>query len=217
MFQLKDLRVAFKDHLVLDNISLHIKAGEKVALVGGSGAGKSTLLRHLYRLLPEKVALCPQALGLVPMLSTYHNIYIGSLSRRNSLVNIFNLIKPVKAYVEEVKQVVEGLDIDEHLIFKPVRQLSGGQQQRTAIARALYQNSPVFIGDEPVSAVDELHGEQIMELILKKHETVICSLHDRELALKYFDRIIGLKNGVISLDSKTSDIDKEQLDHVYQS
>lgn len=216
MYSIKNLSVAYKGHTVLNNISLQIDAGEKVAIVGESGAGKSTLLRHLYRAAPEKTALCPQALGLVPMLSTYHNVYIGSLSRRNSLVNVFNLIKPIQSFVDEVQNVASELEIDSHLMFKPVRQLSGGQQQRTAIARAIYQDSPGFIGDEPVSAVDELRAEKIMKLILDKHETVVCSLHDRDLALNNFDRIIGLKGGEIALDAATEDVRKDDLDRVYQ-
>ena len=216
MYELNRLSVEYKGHVVLKNVSIHIKQGEKVAVIGESGSGKSTLLRHLYQLAPSKTAWCPQALGLVPMLSSYHNIYMGSLSRRSRIANLLNFIKPKRSFIEEVKQIANDLQIDESLLFKPTKKLSGGQQQRTAIARSLYQQSPVFIGDEPVSAVDELRSQKIIELIFQKHATVICALHDRDLALKYFNRIIGIKAGEVMFDVSVENICNDQIDSLYQ-
>jgi phosphonate transport system ATP-binding protein len=97
-----------------------------------------------------------------------------------------------------------------------INQLSGGQQQRTALARALYRHCPVFIGDEPVSSVDEFQSQELLQLINQQHSTVVVALHDRELALHNYQRIIGLKQGQVVLDAPSATLSTEQLAFIYQ-
>ena len=200
---------------MLDNICLSIAPGERVALVGKSGVGKSTLLAALREQQSNSVAWCPQQHGLVPMLSVYHNIYMGGLHRHNTLYNLLNLIKPLSRPLRKVAALVEQLQLSESLHAR-VEQLSGGQAQRVAIGRALYQQQAVFLGDEPVSAVDDYQAQQLLTLILEKHETLVLALHDVEQALRFCDRIIGLKEGAIVLDAPCSTLKPSDLVELYR-
>lgn len=199
---------------MLDDVSLSIAPGECVALVGKSGVGKTTLLAALREQQSNSVAWCPQQHGLVPMLSVYHNIYMGGLQRHNTLYNLFNLIKPLSQPLQEVANLAKQLQLDEYLLAR-VEQLSGGQAQRVAIGRALYQQQNVFLGDEPVSAVDDYQAQQLLALLLEKHETLVLALHDVQQALGFCDRIIGLKDGAIVLDAPSSSLKANDLVELY--
>ena len=185
-----------------------------MALLGKSGAGKSTLLRHLRQRQPQQVAWCPQASGLVPMLSVYHNIYMGALHRHGRLYNLFNLIRPLSQPLAEVRAIAETLGLDEHLLTS-VDRLSGGQQQRTAIGRALYQNRSVLLADEPVSALDDYQADRVLQHLSDCHDTLVLALHDVEQALRVCDRVIGLKQGRILLDAPADTVSRQQLARLY--
>ena len=215
LFSLEKATVRYNGHTILRDISVSIEVGARIALVGQSGAGKTTLLTQLYESSNRDVALVPQELGLVRNLSVFHNIYMGRLHRHGTLYNIANLIKPLQKEVIKVRPIVEKLGLKDKL-FAPVQELSGGQQQRTAIGRAIFKDSPVFFGDEPVSAVDEHQSHVVLSAIMESHETVILSMHDVELALHYADRVIGLKNGIKVMDKSTRGMKTSDLDDLYQ-
>ncbi len=177
LFDLSEVQATYNGARVLQNITLSIEAGERIALVGRSGTGKSTLLRLLHSRKKEDVALVPQDLGLVKALSVFHNVYMGRLNRNSSWYNVVNLIRPFRSETKAVHAILEKLDLTDKM-FVPVGELSGGQQQRTAVARALYQDRPVFLGDEPVSAVDVLQARTVLKLIVENHETVVLAMHD---------------------------------------
>jgi phosphonate transport system ATP-binding protein len=216
LFELNNRRLEYQGQMVLDNLSLTIHRGERVALVGGSGAGKSTLLKALREQLPNQVAWCPQQPGLVPMLSAFHNIYMGALDRHSFLYNLGNLIKPMPAARNEVNAIARGIDLEQQL-FSSVDKLSGGQQQRTSIGRALIQRRAIFIGDEPVANVDEYQAERLLKLICQEHESVVLALHDIDQALQFCTRIIGLKDGAIALDAASDQLSASDLAGLYDA
>ncbi len=205
------------DHYNLDtrllDISLSINAGEKVALLGPSGGGKTSLLNALHQQCADQVAWCPQEHGLVEPLSGYHNIYMGQLDQHNALYNLVNLIKPLAKPKQQITELSAELGLISEQLWKSVAQLSGGQRQRIGIGRALYRQQETFIGDEPVSSLDPVQAQQILELIFKRHRTVILALHNRKQALENFDRIIGIKAGKIVFDSPK----KELIKNKYQA
>ncbi|SMR69742.1 ATP-binding cassette domain-containing protein [Marinobacterium sediminicola] len=215
LFQLSDQSLAYGDHRVLDSISLKIHRGEKVALLGPSGAGKTTLLHLLYRQQPEQVALQPQSGGLVDLLSVYQNIFIGGLDRVGTLPALWNLLRPLAGHRRAIGALVQTLGLEDKL-WQSVDRLSGGQRQRVAIGRALYRQQPVFLGDEPVSSIDPLQAELLLEHLLAQHETAVVSLHNRQLALNHFQRIIVMRDGRICCDAPASELSEQCLDAWYQ-
>lgn len=214
LFQLQQQSLKKGRTEVLSHISLTLYRGEKVALIGPSGAGKSSLLEWLYAQQSGQIALCPQSSGLVDILSAYQNIYMGGLERHGTLYNLSNLIYPRQADRQAITTLAAELGIADQL-WKSVDQLSGGQRQRVAIGRALFRRQPVFFGDEPVSALDPQQAENILQLLIRRHETLLVSLHNRRLALNHFDRVIALRQGVISYDGPAAALTGAALDALY--
>jgi len=115
---------------------------------------------------------------------------------------------------EEVADLLRRVGIEEK-IFHRVDHLSGGQQQRVAIARALFQRPQMILADEPVSAVDPERAKSLVELLIglsrEEGQTLVMSLHDIDLAKRYFDRVIGLRKGQVVMDGAPDEIDLTQL------
>jgi phosphonate transport system ATP-binding protein len=216
VFELDGEHASFNGKRVLSDISLGIERGEKIALVGKSGAGKSTLLQLLYKHRQEEVTLLPQELGLVKSLSVFHNVCIGRLHHNSNWHNLVNLLRPVKTEIEAVTCVLEKLHLADK-IFAPVGELSGGQQQRTAVARSVFQGSTALLGDEPVSAVDEVQAQTVLSAIVDAHETVVLAMHDVDLALRFSNRIVGIVNGQIVMDRPSAGIAASDLHDLYKS
>lgn len=208
------------DKWLIEPLSLTINHGERVALIGESGAGKSSLLSLLRQAHESQVAWCPQAPALVPMLSLYNNVYMGQLHQRPLWKNLVNLFKPAANDWQQVLKLASELGLtqpDNHRLTQSAERFSGGEQQRIGIARALFQKRPIFLGDEPVSAVDEKHAKQLLSQIALAHDTVVVALHDVELATQCCDRIIGLKQGKVVLDCPSTELSAQQLYSLYPS
>ena len=210
MFQLDDVEAGYNGRAVLHGVSLSIKPGERVALVGRSGAGKSTLLTLLYEQRKDRAALVPQEAALVRTLSVFHNVYAGRLDRHGVLYNLANLIRPMRREVSAVRAVAHSLGLSDKL-FEPAGELSGGQQQRTAVARALFRGGDALLGDETVSAVDEHQARAVLGAINAAFETVVLAMHDTTLALEFTDRIIGLVHGRVVMDEAAAGLSPADL------
>ncbi|WP_084457081.1 phosphonate ABC transporter ATP-binding protein [Desulfogranum mediterraneum] len=206
--------IAYDGCIALNDISLQIGCGEKVALIGPSGAGKTTLLRRLYQLRPGECAFIHQQYALVPQLSVFHNIYMGRLDHHSTLHNLRTLIRPGLREREEITVIAESLGLAEK-IWTRTGALSGGQQQRVAIGRALYRGGSILMADEPVSSLDMVQGREIIQLIVDIGQTVISSLHLVELSLEYFDRIIGLARQQLAFDLPAGQVSQADLDELY--
>ncbi len=211
---LQNETLGYENVTVLKDITLAIKKGEKVALLGKSGCGKSTLLKKLHSLDSTNISFIPQELGLVNTLSVFHNVYISQLDSNSTLYNIRNLIKPAKKEIQNIIPILKELHIDD-LIFKKCGELSGGQRQRTAIARAISQNKNILLADEPISALDEFITGKVVDSLFNRFETIVCALHNVDIALKYFDRVIGIKNEKIILDKQCSKITSDDTNQLY--
>ncbi len=223
----------------LDHFSLEVRAGERVALIGPSGAGKSTVLslaaglvlptdgsvtvhgvdskdlgRRRHRDTRRRIGTIRQNFALVGPLRVAHNVAAGRLGSTGTLAGLKTLIRPrdVDGLLRELERVGIG-----DKLWERADQLSGGQQQRTAIARALYQDPPLILADEPLSALDPARSETVLGLLMRPEpsRTVIVSLHDAPLALTNSDRIIGLRHGSILFDSAPDDVTEDMLADLY--
>ncbi len=115
----------YSDKVVLEDVRLSIRAGERIALIGESGAGKTTLLKLIEKRASASAALVPPALGLVRALTVFHDVYMGRLNRKSLVHNLRNLVWPARRDVEAVRLILERLRMEDKL-YTPVGQLSGG-------------------------------------------------------------------------------------------
>mgnify|MGYP002607711924 FL=1 len=225
----------------LKNVSLEIKQGEFVAIIGLSGAGKSTLLRTINRMhdisegsltvngqevndlagkdlrkFRRKVGMVFQSFNLVTRTTVINNVLTSRVPDMPLWKSIIGL------YSKEDKVIaLEALDKVGILDKAYVRadQLSGGQQQRVALARTLAQKPEIILADEPVAALDPITAKQVMDDFKKINKelnmSVLINIHHVDLALKYADRVIGIKAGEIVYDGPSTEVDSEVLKQIY--
>lgn len=225
----------------VDGIDLEVSRGEKVALIGPSGAGKTTLFRMLnctlrptsgrlwidgeevvnlhgkkLREVRTRIGTIYQQHNLVPRLRVIHNVLSGNLGRWTTLRSLMSLVRPQD--VELAYNALRQVGIEEK-IFHRTDELSGGQQQRVAIARVLIQDPEVILADEPVSSVDPSLASAIVQLLLdiseRTHKTLLMNLHSIDLALAYFSRVIGIKEGKVLFDLSPDKISDGLLGDLY--
>lgn len=213
---------------VFQNVSFQVTGGESVALIGANGAGKSTLLRCCVRLIEpdtgqitldgidlsgpsernlrearRRCGFVFQKHCLVPRLSVLSNVLHGNLARRHGPRNWYHAL----ASRQDRERALDCLDQVglAHLADKRCDQLSGGQSQRVAIARALMQSPRILFADEPTASLDPQSGEDIMELFARLGRahglTLFFVSHHIEHALRYADRILGLRDRTLQLDT----------------
>jgi phosphonate transport system ATP-binding protein len=227
----------------LKNISIRGQVGEQVAIIGPSGSGKTTFLNLLatairpqndkleilgsnpwalskgeLKKLRSRIGLIHQAPPLPPKQRVITAILAGKLGQWSSLKSILSLLYPVD--IDGAYHCLAQLDLGERL-FDRCDQLSGGQLQRVGIARVLYQEPALMLADEPVSAMDPVLSDatirRLTEFATEKGITLVASLHDIEIALKWFPRIIGLRDGEVLFDLPTAQITKDLLRSLYAS
>lgn len=243
--EVRDLNKTFPNGTqALRDINLSVDTGEVVVLLGANGSGKSTLHKCLTRLvtptsgsiqlldhdvlaasrrdvraLRTEVGVVFQKINLVRELSVISNVIHGSLGRVRSGRNWFGFSARA-AQREEAMEALERVGLS-HVADRRAEQLSGGQQQRIAIARMLMQRPKVLLADEPVAALDPRAGREVMDLLWDISEerslTLICTLHQLELARDYGSRVVALRDGVIEMDTQMSKVSDEQLDRLYTS
>ena len=204
----------YRGEIVLRDVTLTLRRGERVSVLGRSGSGKSTLLGLLYERLAGQAALIPQAAALVRPLSVFHNVYMGRLDRHSTWRNLRMLAWPARQEVAAVRAVLDDVGLADKL-FAQAGALSGGQMQRTSVARALYNGRPVVIGDEPVSALDEVQAAAVLRLLAARHETLVLAMHDVGLALAFSDRVIVVQAGRLVLDAPSGEVSAEELRRYY--
>jgi phosphonate transport system ATP-binding protein len=225
----------------LKNLSLEVKKGEFLVIIGLSGSGKSTLLRCINRLVEptsgtivfqgkditrikgeelrrtrSQIGMVFQHFNLIPRSSVLKNTLLGSLHRTsilNSLIGKFSSkdVELARHYLEIV-----GLESRKN---QRADSLSGGQQQRVAMARALMQNPILLLADEPVASLDPATSHSVMKYLKKINEdlgiTIICNLHFLSLVREYASRVLALKEGEIVYKGLPGEIDEKWFKKIY--
>lgn len=227
----------------LHDISLEVRAGEFVAVIGPSGSGKSTLLRtvnqlvvpsggHVYidgeevtgasgkklRLLRRKVGMIFQHYNLVQRLSVMQNVLHGRLGYMSALDGMLG------NYTEEDKRkaidLLQEIEMGDRL-YNRASDLSGGQKQRVGIARAIMQEPKLLLCDEPIASLDPNASKIIMDLIYqmtqRRNIDCIVNLHQLDVAMRYATRIIGLAKGEMIFDGTPQQLNNAVIEKIYNT
>ncbi|MBC7359563.1 MAG: ABC transporter ATP-binding protein [Desulfacinum sp.] len=233
MLQARDIAFAYKDIRVLQSVDVQVPEGRVVCVVGPNGAGKSTLLRCIAgvhrprrgsilidgadpwslsrRQLARRLAYLPQALLFRFPVSVFETVLSG---RRP-----YFSWRPSRRDMEKVHQVLEALDLGS-LAHRDMDRLSGGQRQKVLLARALVQETPYLVLDEPTAGLDLRHQLEILETVRKQAQQekvgVLMALHDLNLAARFSHRILVLhRGGVAARGSPEETITAENIRKVY--
>jgi phosphonate transport system ATP-binding protein len=228
--------------VALNNVDLDVRSGELLVLLGLSGSGKSTLLRHLnglhqptsgtvtvfdetvsalsgaqLRAVRKRVGFVFQQFNLVPRSTVLENVLTGGLGRLRG--PRFGVVSYPLSFRQEAAQHLERVGLGDRL-FQRAGTLSGGQQQRVGIARMLMQRPELVLADEPVASLDPEASRSVMDLLFRicneDRLTVLCSLHQVDLALEHGSRIVGLRDGSIVLDRSASSMSRDDALNVYR-
>ncbi|MEN3290803.1 MAG: phosphonate transport system ATP-binding protein [Burkholderiales bacterium] len=229
----------------LDKVDLKFSSGEMVALIGASGSGKSTLLRHIsglmagnsgsgdikvghrtvqrdgaidrkVRAVRADVGFVFQQFNLVGRLPVLTNVLSGALSRTplwRSCTKQFT--KEETAFGMEA---LARVGIAEHA-YKRASALSGGQQQRAAIARTIVQKAKIILADEPIASLDPESARRVMQTLadLNRQDgtTIVVSLHQVDMALRFCPRTVALHRGRVVYDGPSSALTQPMLRELY--
>jgi len=207
----------------VDDVTLEVRAGEFLALLGSSGSGKSTLLNLMAGLdRPTSGAIFAQGRNLSEMnpleLARYRSRTVGMVFQSFNLLPRMTLEENVElplrlAEVDRgeragrVREALERVRLEKRLTHRP-SELSGGEQQRAALARALVNRPTLLLADEPTGNLDSATGESIMVLLRKIQQslgmTIVLVTHERPLAERFADRIASVADGKLASDGVQS-------------
>ncbi|SEE82522.1 phosphonate ABC transporter ATP-binding protein [Ruania alba] len=227
----------------LDDVSVEIPVGQRTVLLGRSGSGKSTMLRHINRLqeptagtvavhgtalsslsrrgiraVRRDIGFIFQNFHLVGSMTALENVCTGMLG------SLWGPRMGLWSYPREGRR--RALDQLDRVgladrAFQRADTLSGGQQQRVAIARALIQEPSILLADEPVASLDPESSAGVLEVLTRisaeDRLTVVCSLHQVDLALGFAERVIGLREGKVVFDDSADDLTREQAMAIYRA
>jgi len=227
--------------LALHDITLRIDAGEQLALIGPSGAGKTTLLATLacahrpdggtfaafgtdpWRLaegerhrLRARLFLAPQTPPLPPRQRVVTAVLAARLPHMNLWQALVSLVKPREP--EAAYRALTRFNLGDKL-YARVDRLSGGERQRCGLARLLLSNAQALLVDEPLSALDpalsQLTLTTLQQEAAARNAALVCSLHQVELALAHFPRIVALKDGKVAFDLPREHVTQAMIDELY--
>jgi len=225
----------------LQPLDLDIEAGEQVAVIGASGAGKTTLLQVLALALPPsagaltldtqapwalprralqrlrgRLFLAPQTPPLPPRQRVVTSVLAGRLPAMSLAASVRSLFYP--SDIPAAHDALDRFDLADKL-FERVDRLSGGERQRVGLARALVSPARLWLVDEPLSALDPVRARQALDTLRQvAHErgiTLVTTLHQVDMALASFPRIVGLREGRLMFDLPTAQVSRALLERLY--
>lgn len=240
--ELEGVGVRFGEQWALRDVDCVLEPGERVALIGPSGAGKSTFLsllngtvtpttgrvrvfgRDLSGLRPAELHRVQAQLGtihqqfdLVGPLRVVHNVNAGRLAHWSAGRAMLSLAWPREP--ARARAALRRVGLEDKLYERSDR-LSGGERQRVALARVLVQDPAAILADEPISSLDPVRGEEVMDLLrdlcIELDKTLVTSLHVFDYALSHCERVIGLRRGAVLFDRPASQVDRALAAELYR-
>ncbi len=225
----------------LKSVTLRVDKGERVAVIGPSGAGKTTLMqvlacamrpisgtcqldgqdpwtlrRRALQQLRGRLFLAPQVPPLPPRQRVVTAVLAGRLPAISLLRSLRALVYPDD--IGAAFEALERFDLGDKL-FERVDRLSGGERQRVGLARALLAPASLWLVDEPLSALDPTRSRQAIATLVDEAQrrgvTLLATLHQVEVALSNFPRIIGLRDGELAFDLPASEVSRARLERLY--
>jgi phosphonate transport system ATP-binding protein len=225
----------------LQSLTLAVAAGEQVAVIGPSGAGKTTLLQAIAcalrpaagRLLLDgedpwslpvarlqhlrgRLFLAPQTPPLPPRQRTITSLLAARLPRQSLWTSLRSLVYPLG--IDEAHEALQRFDLAEKL-WSRVDRLSGGERQRVGLARALVAPAGLWLIDEPLSALEPTRAAMANDTLTgaarERGVTLLATLHQVDVAVARFPRIIGLREGKLVLDLPASEVTRDHLLRLY--
>ena len=227
----------------LSGLSLSVNQGEQIALIGPSGAGKTTLLHTLAcahaphagrfrafgddpwalssaqrHALRSRLFLAPQTPPLPPRQRVVTAVLAGRLPRWSLWQALTSLVRPLDP--QSAADALARFNLENKLYLR-VDRLSGGERQRCGMARLLVSEADAFLVDEPLSALDPTLALQTLSVLQEeaasRNATLVCSLHQVDLARRRFARIIGLRDGRIVFDAPREAVDDDMIAALYRN
>lgn len=206
-----DLTFSYNSHKILEDLNIVVGDSEVLSLVGPNGSGKTTLIKCIDRILKPKGSILLDGKEIESMSRQDVAKQIGYVPQSSSTplaTTVFDTVlmgrrphigwRVQDADLEKVAEVLERLHLED-LAMRDFSQLSGGQKQKVLIARALAQEPSILLLDEPTSNLDMLHQLEVMEtvsrLVKEKKISAVMAIHDLNLASRYSDKLVMLKNG----------------------
>ncbi len=225
----------------IQGVSLSVASGEQLAVIGPSGAGKTTLLQALacalrpagggvrldgqdpwglsraeLQRLRGRLFLAPQVPPLPPRQRVVTAVLAGRLPAMGLLASLRSLFYPHD--IPAAHQALDRFDLADKL-FERVDRLSGGERQRVGLARALLAPAQLWLVDEPLSALDPTRARQatatLVEQAREHRVTLVATLHQVDMALANFPRIVGLRDGQLQFDLPAAEVSRERLERLY--
>ena len=223
------ISVRYNGRLALEDVTFHLHAGERIAVVGPNGAGKSTLFKVVAGVLPPSTGEVnifgsrPRShvcIAYIPQRSQVDWNFPVSVADvvmmgRSAKLGLLNW--PHKRDWEYVHRALEIVELSD-LAQRQIGQLSGGQQQRMFIARALAQEAELMLMDEPLSGLDTPSQEGLLNLLdtlRNQNVTVMVATHDLDQATRHFDRIMLLNHRIIAFDVPQNVLHTDHLLQAY--
>ncbi|CAN5181934.1 phosphonate ABC transporter ATP-binding protein [soil metagenome] len=239
---LESVTARFGERSALEDVTIEVEPGERLAVIGASGAGKTTLFRVLTRSVAlssgrvtigerelyalskkdlkgvrRRVGTIYQAYNLVPQLPAGVNVALGEVGCMGSLKTLRTFLSgPDGALAKSIEETLDRVGLAGRARTRTA-DLSGGQQQRVAVARLLVQRPDLILADEPFAAVDPVTTERVMDTLFELNDegaTLLVNLHDVSIARR-FPRIIALREGRPVFDGSPDLLTEEQLSRIY--
>lgn len=223
---------SFNGSRILKDMNLMVDSGEVLGIVGPNGSGKTTLLRCINRILKPKagsILIDGQELNSLGQEDIARRIgYVPQTETKTFPATVFDTVlmgrkphinwKPGDKDLRIVSSVIKKLGL-ESLAMRDVTELSGGQRQKVVMARALAQEPQVLLLDEPTSSLDLKHQMEVMNIAkaqTKDGVSVVMAIHDLNLAARYSDKIVMVKDGYIHHAGGTEILTPHNIESVYE-